>query len=53
MPQQIIDYVVIHELCHLIHFNHSKFFWEEVSNFCPEYESYKSWLKDNSSILDY
>ena len=53
MPKQIIDYVVIHELCHLIHFNHSKMFWEEVSNFCPEYKSCKSWLKDNFSILDY
>ena len=53
MPRQIIDYVVIHELCHIIHFNHSKFFWEEVSNFCPEYKSHKSWLKDNFSILDF
>ena len=53
MPKQIIDYVVIHELCHLIHINHSKMFWEEVSNFCPEYKSCKSWLKDNFSILDY
>ena len=53
MPRQIIDYVVIHELCHIIHFNHSKLFWEEVSNFCPEYKSHKNWLKNNFSILDY
>ena len=53
MPKQIIDYVVIHELCHIIHFNHSKLFWEEVSNFCPEYKSHKNWLKNNFSILDY
>ena len=53
MPKQVIDYVVIHELCHIIHFNHSKLFWEEVSNFCPEYKSCKSWLKDNFGILDY
>ena len=53
MPKQIIDYVVIHELCHIIHFNHSKLFWEEVSNFCPEYKSHKSWIKDNFSILNY
>ena len=45
MPKQIIDYVVIHELCHIIHFNHSKLFWEEVSNFCPEYKSHKIGLK--------
>ena len=53
MPKQIIDYVVVHELCHIIHFNHSKLFWKEVSNFCPEYKSHKSWLKDNLGILDY
>ena len=53
MPKQIIDYVVIHELCHIIHFNHSKLFWAEVSNFCPEYKNHKSWLKENFSILDY
>ena len=53
MPKQIIDYVVIHELCHIIHFNHSKLFWKEVSNLCPEYKSYKNWIKDNLSILEY
>ena len=53
LPKQIIDYVVIHELCHIIHFNHSKLFWKEVSNFCPKYKSHKSWLKNNFSILDY
>ncbi len=53
MPKKIIDYVVIHELCHIIHFNHSKLFWKEVSNFCPEYKSHKSWLKNNFSILDF
>jgi len=53
MPKQIIDYVVIHELCHIIHFNHSKLFWKEVSNLCPEYKSYKNWIKENLSILDY
>jgi predicted metal-dependent hydrolase len=53
MPIQIIDYIVIHELCHIIHFNHSKLFWREVYKFCPEYKSHKSWLKDNLSILNY
>lgn len=32
------DYVIIHELCHLRHFNHSPLFWHEVSRFIPEYE---------------
>ena len=53
MPKQIIDYVVIHELCHIIHFNHSKLFWKEVANFCPDYKTHKSWLKNNFSILEY
>ena len=53
MPKQIIDYVIIHELCHIIHFNHSKLFWKEVSNFCPDYKIHKSWIKENLSVLDY
>ena len=53
MPKHIVDYVVIHELCHIIHFNHSKLFWKEVSNLCPEYRIHKNWIKDNLSILDY
>ncbi len=51
-PLDIIDYVVIHELVHLIERNHSKSFWEKVRMICPEYEKYHDWLKENGYLLN-
>lgn len=42
---EIIEYVVLHEMCHLIHMNHSKDFWSLVENNMPEYKKYKKELK--------
>lgn len=50
-PEKIIDYVIIHELCHLIHFNHSKDYWEKVSKILPNYKTSKEWLKINQHLL--
>ena len=50
-PHAIVDYVVIHELCHLIQPNHSKFFWNEVCKFDPSFKIHKKWLKDNGNHL--
>lgn len=50
-PEKIIDYVIIHELCHLIHFNHSKEYWEKVSKILPNYKTNKEWLKINQYLL--
>lgn len=47
MPMKVLDYVVIHELAHRIEMNHSKQFWEIVSNVCPEYKLRKLWLKEH------
>ncbi len=47
MPTAVIDYVIIHELCHLIHPNHSKQFWEEVASYCPLFKQHKTWLKQH------
>ncbi len=44
-PLQIIDYVVVHELAHLIEFNHSQYFWALVEQFMPDYKKYKQWLR--------
>ena len=47
MPQDVVDYVVVHELCHRKHMNHSPAFWAEVKRVLPEYEAAKRWLKEN------
>ena len=46
-PSPVIDYVVVHELCHLRHFNHSPAFWAEVARTMPDYQQHKAWLKHN------
>lgn len=46
-PPEILDYVVIHELAHLKHHNHSKAFWSLVEAYCPEYQGLKKWLREN------
>lgn len=51
MPKPVIDYVIIHELCHLIHMNHSKAFWAEVVKYCPDYSQHKQWLKKEGHFL--
>lgn len=44
-PNDIIDYVVVHELCHLVHMNHSKNFWKLVETILPDYKDRRLWLK--------
>ncbi len=43
-PRQVIDYVVVHELAHLVHFNHSSNFWALVKLHMPNYKQHKKWL---------
>ncbi len=50
-PDAVCDYVVIHELCHLVHMNHSEDFWRLVYIYCPEYKQCKNWLKENGKYL--
>jgi predicted metal-dependent hydrolase len=52
-PEKIIDYVIIHELCHLIHFNHSRDYWEEVSKKIPNYKECREWLKSNQYLFNW
>ncbi|MDZ4965188.1 DUF45 domain-containing protein, partial [Clostridium perfringens] len=51
MPYFVIDYIIIHELCHIIHMNHSKDFWDLVKQYCPNYKESKNWLKENGAML--
>lgn len=50
-PHRIVDYVVVHELCHMIHHNHSDKFWRLVETVLPEYRQDKEWLKLNGRLL--
>ncbi len=50
-PPEILDYVVVHELCHLTHLNHSKDFWNMVGNILPDYKIRRKWLKENGHTL--
>ena len=45
-PPEVIDYVVVHELCHRKEMNHSKAFWSEVEKVLPDYKAQVKWLKD-------
>lgn len=52
-PKSTIDYVIIHELVHFIHFDHSKNYWNVVEKMCPDYKSERKWLKKNGFKLDF
>lgn len=50
-PSFVRDYIILHELCHLRHMNHSHRFWREVERVCPEFETAERWLKQHSFLL--
>ncbi len=50
-PEDVRDYVVIHELSHRKHMNHSKAFWQQVEAIMPDYKDKRKWLKDNGNNL--
>lgn len=50
-PIRIVDYVVVHELCHLIEHNHSPRYWKCVERVFPDYRDCKDWLKENGMRL--
>ena len=50
-PIDVIDYVIIHELAHIVHKNHSKTFWKEVATYCPNFKNHKKWLVNNNHLL--
>lgn len=47
MPKVIMDYLIVHELSHLIHFNHGSDYWATVAAYCPEYKEHRKWLNNN------
>lgn len=50
-PPDVIDYVVVHELCHLKEMNHSKAFWAQVEAIIPDYKCRRAWLKNHGKYL--
>lgn len=50
-PPEVMDYVIVHELCHLLHMNHSKEYWATVEKYMPDYENHKEWLRKNGMKL--
>lgn len=51
VPEYVLDYVVVHELCHTVEMNHSRAFWGLVSRQIPDYAERRKWLRDNGSSL--
>lgn len=49
-PNEVIDSVVVHELCHRKHMNHSPQFYAEIEKVFPEYKRYHTWLNDNGGV---
>lgn len=50
-PPEVLDYVVVHELCHRKQMNHSKAFWLEVEKVLPDYKEARKWLKEDGSQI--
>lgn len=50
-PQEVLDSVIVHELCHRLYMNHSKDFYAAVYRTFPDYDKWNKWLKDNGNLL--
>ena len=50
-PHSIVDYIVVHELCHMLELNHSDRYWKHVSNIIPNYKECREWLNRHGAYL--
>ena len=50
-PDDIIDYLIVHELTHIFEPNHSKNFWQHVGNYCEDFQTKRKWLRENGHKL--
>jgi len=50
-PEAVLEYVVIHEICHVKYRNHSRYFWGLVADHCPEYKTHRAWLRLHGASL--
>ena len=51
LPDELIDYVILHELCHTLEKNHSAAFWALVKKVCPDYAAYRKALRAYNTRL--
>ena len=51
LPEDKVDAIIVHELCHIIHSNHNKEFYELVKKYIPNYDEIDKWLKENSKMI--
>ena len=51
LPVDVIDYIIVHELMHLVEFNHSKRFWQLVGEAIPQYSEHRKWLRTHSLLV--
>ena len=51
-PENVLDYVIIHELAHTVEKNHSKKFWDKIEVLMPGYKTAHTWLRDNGAALN-
>jgi hypothetical protein len=52
-PERVVDYIVVHELCHLLELNHSRKFWALVAQIIPDYKENKEWLQKNGLRMNW
>lgn len=51
-PLMVLDYIVVHELAHMIHPNHTTAFWNQVDKLMPDFQGRKEWLRENGAGMD-
>jgi hypothetical protein len=51
MPPAVQDYLMVHELCHLVHMNHGPEYWQLVAQFCPDYKNHRRWLNEHKDAV--
>ena len=51
MPLAVQDYLIVHELSHLVHMNHGQEYWQLVAQYCPDYNHHRKWLNENKGSI--
>ena len=51
-PPEAMDYVAVHELCHVRHKDHSRGFWAMVERYCPDWRAQRQWLREHRALME-